>query len=97
MIDWNKAIVRQCPKVGIESFQRNGMRNSFFPSCNIIISGTFPVCEKEGSHFIPKKINDGCPQGAIFGIPEHLSQFNNSADCVEQEDCFKYVDDLFMN
>ena len=31
MIDWNNAFVRQCPKLGIESFQRNGVRHSIIP------------------------------------------------------------------
>ena len=31
LIDWNSALVRQCPKLGIESFQRNGVRNSIIP------------------------------------------------------------------
>ena len=31
MIDWNSAFVRQCPKLGIESFQKNGVRNALIP------------------------------------------------------------------
>ena len=31
MLDWNSAFVRQCPKLGIKSFQRNGVRNTLFP------------------------------------------------------------------
>ena len=31
MIDWNSAFVRQCPKLGVESFQKNGVRNSLIP------------------------------------------------------------------
>ena len=31
MIDWNTAFLRQCPKLGIQSFQRNGVRNSLIP------------------------------------------------------------------
>ena len=42
----------------------------------------------------PRRINGGGPQGATIGILEYLSQSNNSADCVNQEDRFKFVDDL---
>ena len=30
LIDWNSAFVRQCPKLGIISYQKNGIQNSFF-------------------------------------------------------------------
>ena len=30
-IDWNNAFPRQCPKLGIESFIRNGVRPSLIP------------------------------------------------------------------
>jgi hypothetical protein len=33
-------------------------------------------------------------QGATFGILEYLSQSNNNSDCVNEEDRFKFVDDL---
>ena len=42
----------------------------------------------------PRRINGGGPQGATLGILEYLSQTNNSADCVGQDEWFKFVDDL---
>ena len=47
-----------------------------------------------GCKSVPRKINGGGPQGATLGILEYLSQSNNSADCVSQEDRFKFIDDL---
>jgi hypothetical protein len=41
-----------------------------------------------------RKLNGGGPQGATFGIWEYLAQSNNSADCVDPENRFKFVDDL---
>ena len=41
-----------------------------------------------------RKLNGGGPQGATFGIWEYLAQSNNSADCVEPGNRFKFVDDL---
>ena len=43
---------------------------------------------------VPRKINGGGPQGATLGILKYLSQSNNNADCVSQEDRFKFIDDL---
>ena len=39
-------------------------------------------------------MNGGGPQGGTLGILEYLSQSNNSADCVEPDNRFKFVDDL---
>ena len=47
-----------------------------------------------GCRFVPRKIKGGGPQFATLGIIEYLSQSNNSADCVSEEDRFKFVDDL---
>ena len=42
----------------------------------------------------PIKVNGGGPQGATLGLLEYLPQTNNSADCVGQDERFKFVDDL---
>ena len=47
-----------------------------------------------GFNSSPKRINGGGPQGATLGILEYLSQSNDSADCVGQDERFKFVDDL---
>ena len=41
-----------------------------------------------------RNLNGGGPQGATFGIWEYLAQSNSSADCVDSEYRFKFVDDL---
>jgi hypothetical protein len=35
----------------------------------------------------------GGPAGVTLGLQEYLSQFNDNANCVSEEDRFKYVDD----
>ena len=47
-----------------------------------------------GCQSVPRRIHGGGPQGATLGILEYLSQSNNSADLVQDLDCFKFVDDL---
>lgn len=39
-------------------------------------------------------LNGGGPQGATIGLLEYLSQSNHSADCVEEDNRYKFVDDL---
>ena len=40
------------------------------------------------------EMKGGGPQGSTIGILEYLSQSNDNADCVPQENRFKFVDDL---
>ena len=49
-----------------------------------------------GCRSAPINIHGGGPQGATLGILEYLSQSNNSADLVNAEDRFKFVDDLTL-
>ena len=47
-----------------------------------------------GATSTERKLNGGGPQGATFDIWEYLAQSNNSADCVDQDYRYKFVDDL---
>ena len=86
--------MRQCPKLGIKSFQKNGVRNSFIPLLVSYFQERHQTVKWRGFNSSPRRINGGGPQGATLGILEYLSQTNNSADCVGSEDRFKFVDDL---
>ena len=94
MIDWNSAFVRQCPKLGIVSFQNNGVRSSLIPILISYFQERHQSVKWRGVLTTPKRINGGGPQGATLGILEYLSQSNNSSDCVGQDDRYKFVDDL---
>ena len=41
-----------------------------------------------------RKLNDGGPQGATFGVWEYLAQSNENANCVDPDYRYKFVDDL---
>ena len=94
LIDWKDAFPRQCPKLGIESFIQNGVRPSLIPLLINYFQGREMSVKWHGVRSVPRQINGGGPQGATIGILEYLSQSNNSADCVSQQDRFKFVDDL---
>ena len=94
LIDWNSAFPRQCPKLGVQSFIKNGVRSSLIPVLVNYFQDRQMSVKWHGCHSIPRRINGGGPQGATLGILEYLSQSNNSADFVDQEDRFKFVDDL---
>ena len=94
LIDWNNAFPRQCPKLGIESFIANGVRPSLIPVLINYFQDREMSVKWHGCRSVPRQIKGGGPQGATLGILEYLSQSNNSADCVREEDRFKFVDDL---
>ena len=94
LIDWKDAFAKQCPKLGIESFIRNGVRPSLIPVLINYFQDREMSVKWHGCRSVPRKLNGGGPQGATLGILEYLSQSNNSADNVSVEDRFKFVDDL---
>ena len=94
LIDWNSAFPRQCPKLGVESFMQNGVRPSLIPVLVNYFQERKMSVKWHGCFSVPKDIKGGGPQGATIGLLEYLSQSNNSADCVNVEDRFKFVDDL---
>jgi hypothetical protein len=94
MIDWNNAFPRQCPKLGVESFIKNGVRPSLIPMLVNYFQDREMSVKWHGCRSVPRRINGGGPQGATLGILEYLSQSNDSSDCVSVEDRFKFIDDL---
>ena len=94
LIDWNNAFPRQCPTLGVKSFIQNGVRPSLIPVLINYFEDRQMSVKWHGCRSVPKHIKGGGPQGATLGLLEYLSQSNNSADCVDIRDRFKFVDDL---
>ena len=94
MVDWQDAFPRQCPKLGIQAFIKNGVRPSIIPLLINYFQDREMKVKWHGVFSTPRKIKGGGPQGATLGILEYLAQSNNSADCVSPGDRFKFVDDL---
>ena len=93
-VDWNNAFPRQCPKLGIESFMKNGVRPSLIPVLINYFQDRQMSVKWHGCYSVPKLVKGGGPQGATLGLLEYLSQSNESSDCVDVADRFKFVDDL---
>jgi hypothetical protein len=88
LIDWNSAFPRQCSKLGVQSFIKNGVRASMVPLLVNYVQDLQMSVTWHGFSSVPSKINEGGPQGATLGIPEYISQSNNNADCVSPEERF---------
>ena len=61
LIDWNSAFVRQCPKLGIISFQKNGVRNSLIPLLVSYFQERYQTVKWRGFNSSPRRINGGGP------------------------------------
>ena len=93
-IDWNNAFPRQCPKLGIESFIQNGVRPSLIPVLINYFQDREMTVKWHGCQSTSRKIKGGGPQGGTLGILEYLSQSNNNSDMVNEDERYKFVDDL---
>ena len=95
-IDWENAFPRQCPKLGIESFLKNGVRPALIPLLINYFQDRKMSVKWHGCFSVPRQINGGGPQGATLGIIEYLSQSNNCSDFVDPEERFRFIDDLTL-
>ena len=93
-IDWKQAYSRQCHTLGVESFLKNGVRPSVIPLLISYFQDRQIHVKWHGQLSEPRKLPGGGAMGASLGNWEFLSQTNNNADCVPEEDRFKFVDDL---
>ena len=93
-IDWKQAYSRQCHTLGVQSFIKNGVRPSLIPILISYFEDRQMRVKWHEQLSEPRQLPGGGAMGASLGNWEFLSQTNNSADCVPEEDRFKFVDDL---
>ena len=93
-VDWKQAYSRQCHTLGVESFIKNGVRPSLIPILISYFEDREMRVKWHGKLSQPRKLPGGGAMGASLGNWEFLSQTNDNADCVPEDDRFKFVDDL---
>ena len=94
LVDWKQAFPRQCPKLGIESFIQNGVRPDLIPILINYFQGRKMKAKWQEELSTVRELKGGGLQGSPFGIREYLSQSNDNANCLEESERFKFVDDL---
>ena len=94
LVDWKQAFPRQCPKLGVESFVKNGVRPALIPLLVNFFQGRRMKVKWHGEMSSERELIGGGPQGSTFGLWEYLSQSNDNANCLDEKDRFKFVDDL---
>ena len=84
MVDWSQAFDRQCPKLGINAFIRNGVRKPLIPLLVNYFQNRRMIVKWHGTESSSRTLNGGGPQGALWGILEYLAQTNNNTDYISQ-------------
>ena len=93
-IDWSSAFDRQCPKLAIQSFIENGVRSSLIPVLINYFQNRQMSVKWHGKLSKLRELPGGGPQGCSMGIISYMSQSNNSADFLDADEKYKFVDDL---
>ena len=94
MIDWSSAFDRQDPTLAIKKFIKLGVRASLIPLLASYLEDRKMRVKFNGKMSNEHDLIGGGPQGTILGLIEYLVQSNDAADCVREEDRYKYIDDL---
>ena len=95
-IDWQQAFDRQCPKLAINSFIKNGVRKSLIPVLTNYFQDRKMQVKWHGEISTIRNMPGGGPQGCILGQISYTSQSTDSGKCVQDDDRFKFVDDLSL-
>ena len=94
MVDWSNAFDRQDPTLAIKKFIKLGVRSSLIPLLISYLKERKMKVKFNGVLSKEHSLIGGGPQGTLLGQLEYLIQSNDSADCVDKDDRFKYIDDL---
>ena len=94
LVDWKAAFDMQDPTIAIQKFIKLGVRSSLIPLLISYLSGRQMRVRLNGELSSCLDLTGGGPQGTLLGLIEYLAQSNDNADCINQADRFKYIDDL---
>ena len=94
LIDWKKAFPMQDRTLGVKTSIRNGVRASLIPILASFFERRSIRVAWRGKLSSERPLPGSGLQGSSWGILEYLSQSNNSADNVPEDDRAKFMDDL---
>ena len=94
MVDWKQAFDRQSHKLGIQSFIDNGVRASMIPILLSFFQNRRMRVKWKSLLSKERALPGGGPQGGTLGIEEYLSQSNGNTDFLDQDEKYKFIDDL---
>ena len=94
MIDWKQAFDRQSHKLGVQSFIDNGVRPSMIPILLNFFQDRQMKVKWRGLLSKVRALPGGGPQGGTLGLEEYLSQSNGNTDFLNDDEKYKFIDDL---
>ena len=94
MMDWSQAFDQQCHTLGVQSFINNDVRYSLIPLMISYLGDRKMKVKWNGHTSIVQSMNGGGAQGGLPGILEYLSQNNDCADFLNDDQRYKFIDDL---
>ena len=94
LVDWSKAFDRQDPKLGVQCFNKNGVRPTLIPVLISYFQERKMSVKWHGLTSATHDLPGGGPQGCTFGLLEYKSISNDNANHVSEDMRFKFVDDL---
>ena len=93
-VEWKQAYSRQSHILGVRSFAANGVRPSLLPILTSYFQKREMKIKLHGKFSKPRRMPGSGALGSSLGIWLFNSQTNNNADCIQEEDRFKFVDSL---
>ena len=93
-IDWQESYSRQSHILGVKSCIANGVRPSLIPLLVSYFQSREMKIKWHNKFSKPRQMPGSGAMGSNLGNWEFDSQTNHNADCVPEEDRFKFVDDL---
>ena len=93
-IDWKGAYSRQSHILGVRYFLENGVRPSLIPLLISYFQSRELKIKWHDKFSLSRKMPGSGAMGSNIGNWEFDSQINHNADCVPEEDRYKFFDDL---
>ena len=94
LIDWSSAFDRQDPAIEIQKFYTMGVRSSLIPVLVSYFQDRKMTVKFGGTNSLTHNLPGGGAQGTLLGGIEYLVNTNDNTDFIDDDDKYKYVDDL---
>ena len=94
LVDCAQAFDWQCPKLGMQSFIKNGVRKSILPVLMNYFQNRKMKVKWHNMLSTQHDLPGGGPQGSSISLIEYDWQSNDNTDFLLLEDKYKSVDDL---
>ena len=92
--DWDSAFDRGDPTITILKFLKMDLRPSLVPLLSDYLSGRRCTVRFNSAESSLMDLVGGFPQGSLIGQDAYLVTSDDCADHIQQEDKFRYIDDL---